>query len=181
MSRKRNIPRRKKSKKNVRSSAKPILSERNFNFDFRDNRWLTTVKFGKFTNKLKDVNSYAGFITEILGKIIPEVQDKSDDIVKRRVRGFHCHPIEQDDSAYRTVTKAIRMIYGESFERSISKDEHIYQLGVDGGLRIVTLRNKRTNVIRPLFVDYHHLAYPNVKYSHTDYIKKSFCPKTSYL
>lgn len=181
MIRKPKIPRSRKVKRNVRSTTEPELSSNNFNFDFRDNRWLSSVKIGEFTNKLKDVGAYAKSITEILGKIIPEVQDKSSDIISARVHGFHCHSIEQGDDAYNTIIRIVRNIYGETFEQRISKEEQIYQLGVTGSIRIITLRNRNTNIIRPLFIDYHHLAYPSVKYNQTDYIKKEFCPKTLYL
>lgn len=175
------IPRKKGAKFNVKSNTKPELSYENFTFDFRDNRWLSGVKVGRFTNKLKDVESYSKSITLILGKVIPEVQGKSDDIIRSRSSNFHCHAIEQGEDSYRTVFGVIKEIYGESFRNSIDDAEQIYQIGVTGGIRIITLRNKNTNVIRPLFIDYHHLAYPNVKYNQTDYIKQKFCPVSNYL
>lgn len=171
----------KRAKRNVRTNTKPNLSHEKFIFDFRDNRWLTGIKVGEFTNKLKDIGLYSKFITEIIGKIIPEIQEKYDDIVSHRVRGYHCHSIDQGDPAYKTILKITREIYGESFERSIDPQEQLYQLGVTGSIRIITLRNRQNNVIRPLFIDYHHLAYPNVKYNQTDYIKQEFCPRSRYL
>lgn len=178
---KKQIPRKKSIKLNVQTKTKPDLSDNTFTFDFRDNRWLSGTKVDKFTNKLKDVETYSKFITIILGKIIPEVQDKSKDIKRSQASSFHCHPIEQGEDAYKTIIKIIRKIYGVSFEKSIDKNEQIYQMGVVGGIRIIALRNKKTNVIRPLFIDYHHLAYPDVKYNQTDYIKQEFCPISKYL
>ena len=177
------IPKKRKStaKRNVQTNTKPDLSYDMFTFDFRDYRWLIGVKVDKFTNKLKDVYTYSEYITLILAKIIPEVQEKSKDIQRSLATGFHCHPIQQDDDAYRTITKIIRTIYGESFEKKIDINEQIYQIGVVGKIRIIALRNKKTNVIRPLFIDYHHLAYPDVKYNQTDYLKQEFCPISQYI
>ncbi|WP_368652355.1 hypothetical protein AB4Y30_11390 [Ornithinibacillus sp. 4-3] len=175
------IPKRGKARKNVITDTTPDLSSENFTFDFRDNRWLLGVKKGKFTNKLKDVESYSKSITLIMAKIIPEIQAKSKDIQQSMASDFHCHPIEQGHRSYITVLAVMREIYGHSFEKTIQSNEQIYQIGVSGGIRIITLRNKQTNIIRPLFIDYHHLAYPNPKYSHTDYIKQSFCPIANYL
>lgn len=175
------IPKKKNVKRNVQTSTKPDTSNDNFTFDFRDNRWLMGVKVGNFTNKLKDIESYSKFITLILGKIIPEVQEKSNDIKRSLASDFHCHAIEQGENSYRTIIRIMKRIYGDSFEKSIDDYEQIYQIGVVGGIRIITLRNKKTNVIRPLFIDYHHLAYPDVKYNQTDYITQKFCPRSHFL
>lgn len=175
------IPKNRKAKHIVKTNTVPELSFDNFTFDFRDNRWLQGVKKGKFTNKLKNSDSYSKFITLILAQILPEVQDKSKDIQQSMASNFHCHPIEQGEESYKTILEVMGIIYGESFKNSIQNHEQIYQIGVAGSIRIITLRNKKNNVLKPLFIDYHHLAYPNIKYNQTDYVKYEFCPINRYL
>lgn len=175
------IPFPKKAKKNVKNNTKPYVTDNLFVFDFRNNKWLKGVKVDKFTNKIKDSESYSKLITTIMGTIIPEFQSKSEDILKARATGFNCHAIEQGQDAYNTVLKVIKKIHGEHFEKTILQEEEIYQIGVTGGIRIITLRNKSNNVIKPVFIDYYHLAYPDVKYNQTDYLSQEICPLDTYL
>lgn len=175
------IPPVRKTKHNIKTNTKPNVAQGLFTFDFRNNKWLSGIQVGKFTNKIKDAESYCKLMTRIMGIIIPEFQSKSEDIQKSRATGFNCHAIEQGEDAYNTILKIIRAIYGDRFEKGILQEEEIYQIGVTGGIRIITLRNKSNNVIKPLFVDYYHLAYPSVKYNQTDYLSQDICPLDSYL
>lgn len=170
------------AKKNVKNRQKPTeFSDEAFSFDFRDNRWLKGVQVEKFTNKLRNSEEYSRYITKIFGVIIPEIQEKSQNISDLNSSGFKCHSIEQGEESYKTILKVMKEIYGEEFQNSIDNDQDVYQLGVNGGIRIITLRNKKTNIIKPLFIDYYHLAYPSVKHNQDDYLSKKICPIEQYL
>ena len=50
----------------------------------------------------------------------------------------------------------------------------MWQLGVTGGIRLIGIR--KSNLFCVLFIDYHHLLYPSIKYNQKNSEKYSFCP-----
>lgn len=163
-------------KKVVKSTTTPNISTDIIKFDLNNELWLKGVTYKDFTNKLQSESQYCFEITNILVKIFPTIIQNSDEILYGGGRGFHCHPVKERDDEYILVMKIIEKIYGTKFIENIETQNKLYQLGVDGGQRIFALRDSKTNTFKPLFVDYHHLAYPSIKFNQTDYLKKDFCP-----
>lgn len=130
-------------------------------FDFALFRFKS-VKFKNFTNYVKDENE----ATEIINKLFTEFN--SNVTTKDLVNKKHYHEITE----YEKVT-LISNILKELKIHKLEEQESYYQMGLTQGLRIMCI--KISNIIYPLFLDPHHLIYPNDKYSSKDFKKFNCC------
>lgn len=148
-------------------------------FDFRYENWLKGVQHKEFTNKLKNETEFAKAIYETLTKIIPIVQREWREIKisKNQYQYPHCHTLKDDKAEL--AKEIIRKLHGDNMLDDETLD-NLWQLGTHQGIRIVGGYLQSINTMFPLFIDYHHLIYPNVKYNQPDYGKNNFCPYAQY-
>lgn len=157
---------------------KIIVDFSQFPFCFRS----VTIK-GKFTNKLKDSNQFFEKLELLFEKSIPFFKDYTFDGIYYASQK-HSHPIPTDSEQYETIKKILNILvksfynFDENgFEMWFNQNINEYamwQLGVTGGIRLIGIR--KSNLFCVLFIDYHHLLYPSVKYNQKNSEKYSFCP-----
>ncbi|MDT2525332.1 hypothetical protein [Enterococcus raffinosus] len=145
-------------------------------------KWGNTIqlKDGKFTNHYIDVNEYAEILFGVLHKLLPYIQDQGEKI-------FHC-----GGHNHRIIDNKKRKIYPRTVAKQIILDLHgvelddeteIWQLGVYGGVRLIAVLLSRENFVElyPLFIDSHHLLYPDDYHNQLDFNKTcSFIPQDVY-
>lgn len=147
------------------------------------------VSTGKYTNKLKDSKQFFDNFKRIIEKDIPFfTQHTFDNIVNASKR--HSHSIPSDSKEYSLVIEIVKELYKshknnnctdrdfELFLDNNINDYHVWQLGVIGGVRLVGIRY--SNVFYVMFIDYHHLVYPDEKHNSEGYELYNFCPMTNY-
>ena len=110
-----------------------------------------------------------------------------DDITKMTSK--HSHSILMNTREYPMIINIIKELWKsyrgnnfsdkdfELFLFNNINDYNIWQLGISGGLRLVGIR--RSNVFSVLFIDYHHLIYPDKNYNQENYELYDFCPITN--
>lgn len=98
----------------------------------------------------------------------------------------HSHSILYKSKEYDKVIKIVKKIYSEfkngmlnDHDFELFYDNHIneyqmWQLGITSGIRLIGIRYN--NIFSVLFIDYHHLIYPDKNYNQDNYELYSFCP-----
>lgn len=147
-----------------------------------------TVSVGEYTNKLKDKEQFFNHFSKLFERDIPAISQHTFDNVYKETNG-HSHSISPGDSKYKVVLSILKELYKsfknptdierdfELFLENNINDYHIWQLGISGGVRIIGRR--RSNIFDVLFIDYHHLIYPNKNYNQDNYNTYTFCPITN--
>lgn len=131
--------------------------------------WTDTIQVGSFNNCLKDHDEALRHFFFIVDQLIPDIEDYGKDIFNGRVE--HCHRLgdEHDELA----RKVIKKIYGNKILDDLSE---IWELsGKTNEIRIIgSFVNSTVHIFYPLFIDHHHLIYPDKHYNSPDYGKYSF-------
>jgi len=143
-----------------------------FPFCFR----TTTVK--DFTNKLIDEKEFACKFKDLYEKLLPHVNQKTfEELMNER---FHCHPIRKNDvDKIDLINKIVGNLVEKwkpgidvaEFLKQNLDGEKIWQLG-NNSIRLIGIRKER--MFDVLFIDYHHLIYPSIKYNEKEYTNNNF-------
>ena len=153
-----------------------------FNFCFR------CVTINNYTNKLKDYNEFLVNFKIIVEKDIPFFSQYTFDEINKK-SNKHSHNVKQNTKEYLNIIDIVKELYtsmnnGNFNERDFElfmynhiNDYNIWQLGVSSGIRMFGIRN--SNIFHVLFIDYHHLIYPSIKYNDENYLLNKFCPMTN--
>lgn len=88
------------------------------------------------------------------------------DLIKQE----HYHKIQERDKI-ECVEKIIELL--NIIEIHNDEMKEYCQLGLTQGLRVICY--KINNTLYPLFLDPHHLIYPNKKYNYKDFDKNKCC------
>lgn len=162
----------------VKNPNQPISNSEKLIFDFSYKNWLQGIKSQGFTNLLKDDSQFAEYIIHIFQILLSVVQDNWR-AIKTRSGGFvHCHTVAQDK--LEQVKKITECIHGNRLDDEISNEYNFWQLGIQHGIRMVAIYNHDTNVMYPIFLDYHHQIHPSIKYNEDDIDAYEFCPISTY-
>ncbi len=132
-------------------------------------RWTDTIQIDDFNNCLKDSREALRHFFFIIDQLIPDIEDYGPDIFNGRAR--HCHLLRDDEAE--KARKIIRAIHGN---KTLDELSEIWELSAKTEeIRIVgTFVNDKMHIFYPLFIDHHHLIYPNKNYNSPDYKKYSF-------
>ena len=149
-----------------------IINFAKFPFCFR------TATTRDFTNKLKDEKQFADKFKDLLEKLLPHVYQKTFE--EYMSNDYHCHIIGKKDNdkierINRVVSELVKNwnpgINADDFIKQNLEGEVLWQLGI-GSIRLIGIRRK--NILDVLFIDYHHLIYPSVKYNDKEYSRNNF-------
>lgn len=144
------------------------------------------VSLGNFTNKLKDGNQFFKLFKRLFEIDIPSLTQYSfNDIV--RATNKHSHSIQINTKEYSIVINIIEKLYKSYYGQNMSNfnlflenninEYYMWQLGISSGIRLIGIR--RSNIFSVLFIDYHHLIYPDKNYNQENYKLYNFCPITN--
>lgn len=165
------------------------------NYNFENNRIIInfncfpfcfrTISVDKYTNNLKDDNEFHMYFTKMMERDLPSISQYTfDDVTSRTSR--HSHPITYNTDNYTVVIKVLKQIFKDYYKSSDIErdfelfmynninDNAIWQLGIVGGIRLIGTRN--LNVFNVLFIDYHHLIWPDKNHNQLNYMSYSYCP-----
>lgn len=162
------------SKKQVVTPALP--NNKDFTF-YSCYKWIHAVDLYKkisFTNMCKGKEEFADEIIEILTITIPKIYQDWEGIFNSggANKGFkHCH-ILSDNERDRSKT-----IAGEIHETQFDTENSWWELGFSGGVRIIGIFDSNSKTFYPLFVDRHHLIYPDKNFNHSDFEKYTYNPR----
>lgn len=158
-----------------------IVDFSRFPFCFR------TTRVEKFTNKLKDNCQFCEKLNNLFEKVIPHVSNYSFDNIYQNTQN-HSHIILPKDSQYGLIKNIVKNLCAEYFNydekdfelfyQNNLNDYDVWQIGISGGIRLIGIRN--LNVFSVLFIDYHHLIYPDKNHNQENYDKYTFCPMKNY-
>ena len=168
------------SLKNIKGN-QPNTAETPLTFDLSDGNWLKSVSLSKrYTNLLKNEDMFGKYITELFHRVIPYIQKYGLQMIKEAgTRGWkHCHPI--DEEKLDLVKKIIEEIHGDLPKFEDKAGPALWQFGITQNIRMIAVYDYKINVIKPLFIDYHHLIYPSEKHNQSNYSKYDFCPIENY-
>lgn len=159
----------------------PRQSNSPLTFDFSRGDWLKSIKYRDFTNKLDSETSFSNNIFEIFYKLIPNIQQNWNDILKFQGRGQweHCHPIAEDKLDL--VLNIIEEVHGHKFDSEKKAGPSLWQIGITQNIRLIAIHDYTNNHLTPVFVDYHHLIHPSKFFNQRDYDRYGFCPVCEYV
>lgn len=161
---------------------KVIVNFSKFPFCFR----CTNIKKYDYTNYLSGEKEFFKSLKTIFEKEVPFFCENTFSDLQKKSHG---HAIMSNTKEYQIVKEVIKKIVMDFknfkndsefemwFNQNIN-DYYIWQLGQTGGIRLIGIRN--LNVFNVLFIDYHHLIFPDVKNNQKNYSKYKFCPITTY-
>lgn len=160
----------------------------NINIDFSKFPFcFRSVKVKDYTNMLKDSSQFFKFFKRILEIELPiYVEYTFDDIVFKTKK--HSHSIPMNTKEYELVINILKELYksykdtnysDKDFELFLDNNINEYQLWQLGISSIRLFGIRRSNIFSVLFIDYHHLVYPDKNYNQKNYEKYVFCPMTN--
>lgn len=161
--------------------SRPIIPTNNgFSF-YSVYPWIRgTDKFLKkdsFTNYCKDAVQFAEEMKFLFNTLIPKLYEDYQQIFKFGSKNYqypHCHTISGDklDLCVRIANE----VHQKEFDTFEGDNISWWQIGLSQGIRLIGLYNKDTFEFFPLFVDRHHLIFPNVKYNQSDFDSFKYNP-----
>lgn len=172
---KRSVRNNKYAKNGVRNSESAEVIPKLY-IDFNEYpKWTYSYVGSKFTNALKSESDAAENFYFLINELFGSVEKNISNILSGR--DYHSHKITGDKRKLAVeIVKKIHGIY-------LDKDVNIWQLSSDrnGGIRIIgVITTDKIYNFYPLFIDHHHLLYPDDKYNQPDYFKYRFCPQNKW-
>jgi len=173
-----------KPKKEASEKCNPIIFENgkimiDFSYPFA---FSTCMIKNNFINRLKDCNHFFEHKRVIFGEALGYLNNYTFDELRKI--DVHTHNIEDKRELVKIILKEIlKDRFGRNskdLEKALDNylgSEDIWQVAYKQGVRLIGTRNG--SVLKLLFIDYHHLIFPNPKHNDKDYYKYSFCPMTS--
>lgn len=134
---------------------------------------FTSIRLKVFTNFLKDEDEYSEKFKSFYHQTLPYIMDKS--FQKLEIENGHCHPINDEGKVF-MINKILEKYKKEypnfKFPSYTDFGNEFYQLPGQNGIRLIGVR--RGNTFTILFIDFHHLIYPNSNYNDLDYNNYGF-------
>lgn len=161
--------------------SKPIVSSSNFRF-VTAYPWLKVTdklfkKYG-FTNNLRDSVQLSKLLVELIEQTISKINQDSNSIFgdfSSRGQYSHCHFVSKDK--IELVQKISLELHNNDFsDVTEDSDYSWWELGFNGSARIFGIMSKTDNCFYPLFIDWHHLIYSDVKHNSDDYKNYKYDP-----
>ncbi|MFT8837562.1 hypothetical protein [Liquorilactobacillus satsumensis] len=164
-----------KPKKNVKND---------YNFKKRTNKvsielssyknWTNSLRVDKFTNEYHNENEVGKVYYQLVDRLLPFVKERGSSIKQEK----HCHLLSGDKREL--ATKIVNKLH----DLDLDEGTEIWQLSCGQGVRllaVITFNDDSENVY-PLFLDPHHLIYPDDAHNQKDYSKKAckFNPSKFY-
>ena len=146
------------------------------------------VESGNFTNKLKDDKQFFKLFKRLFEIDMPALTQYSFENITK-ASNKHSHSIPINTKEYLLVIDVIKELFKsykrdnysdkdfELFLENNINDYHVWQLGISSGVRLFGIR--KSNIFSVLFIDYHHLIYPDKNYNQENYALYDFCPITN--
>lgn len=156
--------------------APPLPNNKEFTF-YSCYKWIHAVDLYKkisFTNMCKDKECFADEIIRVLTIIIPKLYQDWEFIFKQggTNKAFkHCHVIKGEE-----LTKSVE-IAETIHDTKFDTENSWWELGFSGGVRIIGIFDSNSKTFYPLFVDRHHLIYPDNNFNHSDFEKYDYNPR----
>lgn len=168
-----------KNKKDISEIKKPKYYNHDDDrivFDFSGNDVFKSVRVKDFTNYLKDPEMFFIYFKEMMKNVAHLSCYTSSTILKND----HCHVVNGDK--VKIVKEVLVEKSGVKKDKTQVKnriddflnDTEIFQFGAAQGVRIVGYISG--NIIKVLFIDFHHLIYENKKYHSGLLSKYDLCP-----
>ncbi len=169
--------------KKVNNILTPNSSNEKIMVDFSQFPYLfSSVEYNDFTNYLSDCFEFFDKLKYIFEKLIPFVSNHTYNDINGASK--HSHPITNGSKEMKLVENIIKEKLKKDYryeENDINNffvnninDYQMWQIGLDGDVRIIGIRY--INRFKPIFIDYHHLIFPDKNYNQRNYKKFNFCP-----
>lgn len=142
--------------------------------------WIQgTKKFLKrenFTNLCRCKDDFADEMCLLFNVIIPKLYQDSDNIFNFGNKWLypHCHTLTGEK--LNLAIKIANEIHQREFDTFEGDSISWWQVGMTQGVRIIGLYNKPQNCFYPIFIDRHHLLYPDNNYNQADFEMYDYNP-----
>lgn len=130
---------------------------------------------GVFTNYLKDADEFIEKHDVLFDQIIPAIEEKDTSWRLDQI-GRHCHLVrgkaaEKVREVYENIVNSLEIVD----QNADLGEQPIYSIGSVQGIRLFCTV-QRDFIVDVLFIDYHHLIYPDKNFNDKDYKKYSYEP-----
>lgn len=161
-----------KGKTNIKENSVPIINS-DVKISLYYSEWLKSTKDKNINNFLKNEAEFSRVIFEMLFTFFPKVEKEWSEIIKSLSKRdyMHCH-LETDAKVHAFIKKL--------HSNKEVDYEKIYQIGFKQGLRCYFFHSHTSNVLFPLFIDYHHTCYKSDKHNDNNVKTNGFCPVCYY-
>jgi hypothetical protein len=161
-----------KPKKIVSNQINPLVANSSRDsiwFDLHSSKWLTSVKTTNFTNFLFDIEEFTKNHFYVFYTIVPKVIDEWKRILAGGHAYQHCHLL---NGVQRSI---VEDVFKEIYRYKLGEGVEIRQFGFTGSVRLVCIHNDINSCLIPIFIDHHHLIYPNKHFNAKDFDKFKYC------
>lgn len=165
----------KKPIKNVNNALVANSTRDSVWFDFRNKDWLKSIKYKDFTNFLNDSHQYIEHQFYLFHTLIPKIIEEWRVIIAGGRQFQHCHRLTGEKK------ELVKRVCEEIFNYRLGEEVDLWQFGFTGSVRLVCINHGAENALIPVFVDYHHLIEPSVKYNQNDYKNYTYCPVCDFI
>lgn len=132
-------------------------------------RWTDTIHLDDFTNCLQNQEQALRHFFFIVDQLIPDIEDYGKDIFNGRAD--HCHLLREKEA--KVAKEIIKEIHGDKVLDGLSE---LWELGgKTEEIRLIgAFVTSNIHTFYPLFIDHHHLLYPDKHYNSPDYKRFTF-------
>lgn len=169
-------------KKEIQKKSQTNEDQETLVLDFSFPTSLVSVKINGFNNYMKDDNEAFHHINFCLNELSTLVAQATPANLYQICKG-HYHKLDDDKllvfekaviEAYLKLYPQKSNINAKNFYDQNFKETAIYQLGLQGGIRLLGYLHRKHH-FKVVLIDYHHTLYPSVKYNQDDIDRNNVC------
>lgn len=142
-------------------------------------KWMHSIRCDDFTNEFTSIEECSEHLFKLLSKLFPYIQEENKKIF---TGAGHCHTItdpkkkgkkNKDNKPRSKVEKIVKKLH----DIDLDPETEVWQLSYGEGIRLVAvLISKGEDIILyPLFIDQHHIIYPDKHNNQSDLSAESCC------
>lgn len=131
--------------------------------------WYKTMNIKGFNNQLPSSEALGKEIDYIMGELFPIVQKEYKNIFSSSKQFTHCHKVSNDK--YPLISNILNNIDSRIVFNDIKS--YLWQIGIKQDIRVFGVYLNYT--FTPLFIDRHHMIYPDIHHNQKDIKSYSYC------
>lgn len=148
-------------------------------FKFRTySNWLDATKVRDFSNCCKDAEEFADFVYFVIQNMIPQIYENAFEIFvncnPKNTPLFHSHAIDNEH-----IPLVQEIAYKLTNEQYDDPELSWWEIGGVQSVRMFGIYFDSEPGFYPVFMDWHHLVYPDQNYNDKDYNNYNYIPQKS--
>lgn len=140
--------------------------------------WLDSTSTKEFTNYCKSSEEFSNNVYYVIQKMIPWIYEYASDLFVYRNQQStplkHSHVVDE-----KHIQVVQEIAYEVTNERYDDPELNWWEIGGPQSIRMFGIYFDSEPGFYPVFMDWHHLVYPDIKYNSSDYKNYRYLPQKS--